>query len=120
MPEQIQPGGPLMFWTCVETLRWTVPILTAALAASLLAGYAQGGFVFAPEALAIKGDRFNPATKLKQLFSLDQRQHDSEVAASLHRHWLDWLCKPQRPLEPDPVEFLFVTTRVCESGQRAC
>jgi len=68
--EQVQPGGPLLFWTCVETLRWTVPILTAALAASLLAGYAQGGFVFAPEALAIKGDRFNPATKLKQLFSL--------------------------------------------------
>ncbi len=54
----------------METLRWTVPILTAALAASLAAGYAQGGFVFAPEALSIKPDRFSPAAKLKQLFSL--------------------------------------------------
>jgi flagellar biosynthetic protein FlhB len=67
--ESIQAGGPLLFWTCVETLRWTLPILTAALGASLLAGYAPGGFVFAPEALAIKPDRFSPAAKLKQLFS---------------------------------------------------
>jgi flagellar biosynthetic protein FlhB len=67
--ESIQAGGPLLFWTSVETLRWTVPILTAALAASLLAGYAQGGFVFAPEALSIKPDRISPAAKLKQLFS---------------------------------------------------
>jgi len=67
--ESVQAGGPLLFWTSVETLRWTVPILAAALAASLAAGYAQGGFVFAPEALAIKPDRFSPAAKLKQLFS---------------------------------------------------
>jgi flagellar biosynthetic protein FlhB len=47
-----------------------VPILTAALATSLMVGYAQGGFVFAPEALSIKPERFSPATKLKQMFSL--------------------------------------------------
>ena len=67
--ESIQAGGPLLFWTSVETLRWTLPILAAALAASLLTGYAQGGFVFAPDALTIKPERISPAAKLKQLFS---------------------------------------------------
>ncbi len=37
---------------------------------ALFAGFAQGGFVFAPEALALKSDRLNPATKLQQMFSL--------------------------------------------------
>ena len=67
--ESIQAGGPLLFWTSVETLRWTVPILAAALVASLAVGYAQGGFVFAPDALSIKPERLSPAAKLKQLFS---------------------------------------------------
>jgi flagellar biosynthetic protein FlhB len=67
--ESIQAGGPLLFWTSIETLRWTVPILAAALAASLAAGYAQGGFVVAPEALSIKPERLSPSVKLKQLFS---------------------------------------------------
>jgi flagellar biosynthetic protein FlhB len=68
--ESIEAGGPLLFWTSVETLRWMVPILTAALAASLMVGYAQGGFLVAPGALSFKPERFSPATKLKQLFSL--------------------------------------------------
>jgi flagellar biosynthetic protein FlhB len=46
-----------------------VPILLAALAVSLAVGLAQGGFVFAPEALAPKFSRFSPAGKLKQMFS---------------------------------------------------
>jgi flagellar biosynthetic protein FlhB len=67
---QIEANGPLLFWTSIETLRWTVPILTAALAASLLAGLAQGGFVFAPESLSIKPERMSPASKFKQIFSI--------------------------------------------------
>jgi flagellar biosynthetic protein FlhB len=64
-----EASGPLLFWTSVEALRWVVPILMAALATSLAVGYAQGGFVFAPEALTIKPERLSPATKLKSIFS---------------------------------------------------
>jgi len=41
----------------------------AALAVSLVAGVAQGGFVFAPEAMSLKFERLSPANRLKQLFS---------------------------------------------------
>jgi flagellar biosynthetic protein FlhB len=63
-------GGPLLFWTSIEAFRWIVPILTSALAVSLVSGYAQGGFVFAPEALSIKPERLSPSAKLKTLFSV--------------------------------------------------
>jgi flagellar biosynthetic protein FlhB len=62
-------NGPVLFWSAVEVMRWLVPILMAAMAISLFAGFAQGGFNFAPEALALKFDRFNPASKLGQIFS---------------------------------------------------
>jgi flagellar biosynthetic protein FlhB len=39
------------------------------MAASVLTGLAQGGVNFAPEALSLKFDRFNPASKLGQLVS---------------------------------------------------
>ena len=65
-----EAGGPLLFWTSVETLRWIVPILASTLAISLAVGYAQGGSVFAPEALEIKPERLSPSAKLKTLFSL--------------------------------------------------
>ena len=68
--DSLEPGGPLLFWTTVEALRWIAPILVAALAVSLLAGIAQGGFVFAAESLSFKFDRLNPAQKLSQMFSL--------------------------------------------------
>src|SRR5664279_4599961 len=50
--EQIEPGGALLFSTSIETLRWIVPILGAGFVVSLVSSVAQGGFVFAPEALA--------------------------------------------------------------------
>ena len=53
----------------VQTLRWVLPIFAAALLVSLIAGFAQGGLVIAPESLAFKFDRMSPAGKLKQLFS---------------------------------------------------
>ena len=68
--DSIEPGGALLFRTSMETLRWIVPILGAGLAVSLISGVAQGGFVFAPEALAFKFERLSPPARLKQLFSL--------------------------------------------------
>lgn len=65
----IEPNGPVLFWSAVEVMRWIAPILMAGMAVSVLAGLAQGGFNFAPEALALKFDRFNPASKLGQIFS---------------------------------------------------
>jgi len=65
----LESNGPVLFWTAFETMRWIVPILLAAMTMSVLSGLAQGGVNFAPEALALKFDRFNPASKLGQIFS---------------------------------------------------
>jgi len=67
--DTVQTNGPLLFWTAIEALRWAFPIMMAALVVSLAAGLAQGGFIFAPEALSLKVERFSPAGKLKQMFS---------------------------------------------------
>jgi flagellar biosynthetic protein FlhB len=67
--DTIETNGPLLFWTSVEALRWIFPILMAALAVSLAVGFAQGGFVFAPESLSLKIERLSPVGKLKQMFS---------------------------------------------------
>jgi flagellar biosynthetic protein FlhB len=63
-------NGPLIFWTSVEALRWMVPVLLTALVVSVGSGMAQGGINIAPEAMELKFDRFNPASKLGQIFSL--------------------------------------------------
>ena len=68
--DNIQPNGPLLFWTGIEALRWVIPMLVAALGVALVAGIAQGGFVFAPEALEPKFERLSPASRLQQLVSL--------------------------------------------------
>lgn len=68
--DSLEPNGPLLFWTSLEAMRWIVPILLAALGTSLVAGLAQGGFVFAPESLALKPERLSPANRLQQMFSL--------------------------------------------------
>jgi flagellar biosynthetic protein FlhB len=65
----IESNGPVLFWSSVEVMRWIVPALMAGVVLSVLAGLAQGGLNFAPEALALKFDRFNPASKLGQIFS---------------------------------------------------
>jgi len=65
----IESNGPVLFWASVEVMRWIVPILLAGMAMSLFAGVAQGGINFAPQALELKFDRFNPASKLGQIFS---------------------------------------------------
>lgn len=68
--EPLMPGGPILFWSAIGVLRWIVPILACAWVLSFAGGVAQGGLVFAAEALAFKPDRLNPASKLKQMFSL--------------------------------------------------
>jgi flagellar biosynthetic protein FlhB len=68
--EPLLPGGPILFWSAVGVLRWIVPVLAFAWVLSFAGGVAQGGLVFAGEALALKPDRLNPASKLKQMFSL--------------------------------------------------
>jgi flagellar biosynthetic protein FlhB len=68
--DSIDPNGPLLFWTSIEAMRWIFPLLLAALAVSLFTSFAQGGFVFAPEALSPKPERINPGTKLQQMVSL--------------------------------------------------
>lgn len=68
--EPLTPGGPILFWIAIGVLRWVAPVLAAAWLLSLSAGLAQGGLVFAGEALAPNPERLNPAGKLKQMFSL--------------------------------------------------
>ena len=62
-------NGPVLFWPAVEVLRWIVPILMAAMLASLSAGLLQGGLNIAPEALTLRFERLNPVSKLGQIFS---------------------------------------------------
>jgi flagellar biosynthetic protein FlhB len=66
----LESNGPILFWSAVEVLRWVVPILSAALVCSVSAGLAQGGINIAPEAMALKFERFNPASKIGQIFSI--------------------------------------------------
>jgi flagellar biosynthetic protein FlhB len=68
--DQITPNGPLLFWTSIQAIRWVFPIFAAGLAVALFTSLAQGGFVFAPEALAPKFERMSPAGKLQQMVSL--------------------------------------------------
>ncbi len=62
-------NGPMLFWPVVEVMRWLIPVLLAAMAVSLFAGLVQGGINIAPEALAFKFERLNPAARLGQIFS---------------------------------------------------
>lgn len=67
--DSIEANGPLLFWTSVEAMRWVFTLLFAAMVVALITSLAQGGFVFAPEALSPKPERMNPANKLQQMVS---------------------------------------------------
>ena len=67
--EEIQRNGPVLFWSSVEVFRWIIPVLLTAMGLSVGAGLLQGGFNLAPKALAFKPERFNPASKIGQMFS---------------------------------------------------
>jgi flagellar biosynthetic protein FlhB len=68
--DRVEPNGPLLFWTTVQAMRWIYPFQIAALLVALGVGLAQGGFIFAPEALSLKFERLSPATRFGQIFSL--------------------------------------------------
>lgn len=70
LQESLTAGGPILFWAACGVLRWVVPVVATAWVLSVAGGLAQGGLVLAPEALAPKPERMNPAAKLKQMFSL--------------------------------------------------
>jgi flagellar biosynthetic protein FlhB len=90
----------LLFWTSVEAMRWMFPFQVAALVAALGVGLAQGGFVFAPQALSFKFERLSPATRIGQIFSLTSV---SNVLKSLLPFgaigWLGYACIQSHWLE---------------------
>lgn len=68
--DSFNTASPVLFWSTTEVLRWTIPILMVAFVLSLGVGLAQGGINFAPAALQLKFERFNPAARVGQIFSL--------------------------------------------------
>lgn len=68
--DSLTANCPVLLWTGAAVLRWTIPVLLASWTIALSAGVAQGGLVFAPEALAFKPEKLSPANRLKQMFSL--------------------------------------------------
>lgn len=68
--ENFQSNGPILFWSSIEVFRWVVPVLVSAMGLSVAAGLLQGGFNLAPQAMAFKAERFNPGSKLGQMFSI--------------------------------------------------
>ena len=68
--EVLTPGSSILFWTRWQVVRWIVPSLMGAWIVAAAASVAQGGFVFAPEAMAPNFEKFNPASRLQQMFSI--------------------------------------------------
>jgi flagellar biosynthetic protein FlhB len=68
--EDMGSSSPIFFWGAIEVFRWIVPVLLASMALSVAAGLAQGGVNFAPAVLAPKPERFNPVSKISNIFSL--------------------------------------------------
>jgi flagellar biosynthetic protein FlhB len=66
----LDPNGPFLYWASVEVMRFLFPVLLTGMAVSLFAGFAQGGLTFAPKALSLKFSRFNPSSKIGQIFSM--------------------------------------------------
>ena len=74
-------NGPVIFWSAVEVLRWVVPVMVVSLVVSLSAGLGQGGINFAPAALALKFERFNPVSKIGQIFSITGVEQSLQIFA---------------------------------------
>src|SRR5690349_9271795 len=63
-------GTPVLTSTAIAALRWIVPSLALVWVLAVASTVAQGGLVFAAEALAPKPERLSPAKKLGQMFSV--------------------------------------------------
>lgn len=64
------PSTPLILWTATAALRWILAPLCLVWALALASSLAQGGLVFAAEALTPNFERMSPGKKLGQLFSV--------------------------------------------------
>jgi len=63
-------GTSIFSLTTLTVGKWLAPVLLCGFAISVFSAGAQGGFVFAPDALVPKFDRLNPAKNLGQIFSI--------------------------------------------------
>ena len=63
-------SAPLLSWSAAFLVAVTGPALALAWMAAAGGALAQGGFVFAPAALAPQASRLNPGKRIQQLFSL--------------------------------------------------
>ena len=68
--EVLEPRSSVLFWSFWQIIRWVAPIMLGAWTIAAVAGSMQGGFVFAPEALAPNLERLSPANKMRQMFSI--------------------------------------------------
>ena len=66
----LAPRSSVLFWSYWEVIRWAAPVMLDAWVISAVTGVAQGGFVFAPEALAPNPERLSPVNRLQQIFSI--------------------------------------------------
>jgi flagellar biosynthesis protein FlhB len=63
-------GSPVLTLTGIAAIFAALPIMALAWVACLLSSLAQGGLVLAPAALSPKASRLSPASKMRQLFSV--------------------------------------------------
>ncbi|HWQ33606.1 MAG TPA: flagellar biosynthesis protein FlhB [Blastocatellia bacterium] len=59
----------LMMQAVADIVLLALPVVMAALTAGIAGNVAQGGWVFTPSALALRGDRFNPVENFKRVFN---------------------------------------------------
>ncbi len=107
--EVLEPGSSVLFMTRWEVVRWMAPAMLAAWGIAATVSVAQGGFIFAPEAMAPKFEKFNPATKLQQLFSIASLSSLLKslppticvvyiAISSFHSHWSEVVQASNLPL----------------------
>ena len=63
-------GTAIFSWTAITVAQWIAPILFLGFILAVFFSVAQGGLVFASDALTPKFDRLNPAANLSQIFSI--------------------------------------------------
>ncbi len=66
----IKAGTPIFNWVIWRFFVWAGPAMAIVWVVALAGSFGSGGFVVAPEALAPKPERLNPANNLGKLFSL--------------------------------------------------
>lgn len=71
----LTPRSAIISWTLWTVVRWTAPVMAAAWVLSIAVMAGQGGFVFSPQALAPNFSKFNPATNVSKLFSMQGVQN---------------------------------------------